>query len=195
MIGFSRTAATGPRKVLLETFWDFHCPYSKKMFNALVPFLRSSPEIDAHVQHNVVIHVQPWHSQATQMTMVALAAQLVEKDSEKLFALMQNIYDHQNEFSDQDCYDMTISQLYEKLFAIVKETGIDEAAVRAQLAPGGPRDQVVTRLKQSVKYARQNSIHVSPTVMVNGIIDNSISSSFTTEQWTEYLKKQIKASN
>lgn len=108
---------------------------------------------------------------------------------------MEHIYDHQNDFSDQDCFNITISELYDKLFAIVKEAGIDEAAVRAQLAPGGPRDQVVTRLKQSVKYARQNSIHVSPTVMVNGITDNSISSSFTAEQWTAYLNKAIKTSN
>lgn len=84
MIGFSRSTAAPSRKVVLETFLDFHCPYSKKMFKSLVPFLRSSPDIANHVQHNIVIHVQPWHSQATQMTMVALAAQIVEKDTEKL---------------------------------------------------------------------------------------------------------------
>ena len=190
MLGFTRSAGSG--RLLLETFFDFHCPFSKKMFNNLVPFLRDHGDIAKHVEHRIILHVQPWHSQATQMTMVALAAQLIEPDHDKLFRLMELIYEHQDEFSDQDCYELTIHQLYEKLFAIAKDAGIDEAALRAQLAPG-KREDVVAKLKQSVKYARQNSIHVSPTVMLNGIVDNNISSSFMTEQWTEFLNKAIKS--
>jgi len=34
-------------------------------------------------------------------------------------------------------------------------------------------------------------IHVSPTVVFNGLVENGISSSFTPEQWDEWLQKNI----
>jgi len=34
-------------------------------------------------------------------------------------------------------------------------------------------------------------VHVTPTVIFNGVVENSISSSFTKEQWEEWLEKNI----
>ena len=38
-----------------------------------------------------------------------------------------------------------------------------------------------------IKEARQSGIHCSPTTLVNGVVDESISSSWTAEQWDEFL--------
>ena len=42
-----------------------------------------------------------------------------------------------------------------------------------------------------VKYARQNSIHFSPTVLWDGVIEGSISSSWGEKEWTEFLEKKV----
>jgi len=50
---------------------------------------------------------------------------------------------------------------------------------------------VTNDLKLLVKAARLTGVHVSPTVIFNGIVENSISSGWTKEQWEEWLKKNI----
>lgn len=42
-----------------------------------------------------------------------------------------------------------------------------------------------------VKYSRQNSIHVSPTVLFDGLIASEISSSWGKNEWTEWLAKKV----
>ena len=34
-------------------------------------------------------------------------------------------------------------------------------------------------------------MHVTPTVMVNGVVDDSISSGWSLEQWTSYLDAML----
>jgi hypothetical protein len=42
-----------------------------------------------------------------------------------------------------------------------------------------------------MQAARLVGVHVSPTVIFNGIVENSISSGWTKEQWDEWLQKNI----
>lgn len=44
-----------------------------------------------------------------------------------------------------------------------------------------------------VKYARQNSIHASPTVLFNGLVANEVSSSWGEKEWTEFFDAKIPA--
>lgn len=46
-------------------------------------------------------------------------------------------------------------------------------------------------LKLHIKAARLVGIHVSPTVVVDGIVENSISSGWTKEQWVAWLDKNV----
>ncbi len=50
-------------------------------------------------------------------------------------------------------------------------------------------NKVTDDLKVLVKMARLVGVHVSPTVIVDGVVDNGISSGWTKEQWGEYLAK------
>ena len=43
----------------------------------------------------------------------------------------------------------------------------------------------------SVKFSRQNGIHVSPTVLWDGIVANEISSSWGDKEWAEFLEKNV----
>jgi protein-disulfide isomerase len=44
-------------------------------------------------------------------------------------------------------------------------------------------NQVTNDLKVLVKVNRQVGIHVTPTVVFNGVVENSIASSFSAEDW------------
>lgn len=197
MKGFLIEEEQGQEKeqvVVVETFVDFHCPFSKKLFGTLRGVLGSSSSWggQGRVRHRVQLHVQPWHSQATQMTLVALAAARAQPSPpSRLERLMHLFYDRQHLFGDQDVYDLSIRQLYDALIALAAEAGFDPDLIRAQLAPGPDRDAVVQDLKNSVRYARQNGIHASPTVLINGLVNPNISSSFSSQEWISLLDQEI----
>lgn len=44
-----------------------------------------------------------------------------------------------------------------------------------------------------VKYSRQNSVHVSPTVLWDGLIQAEVSSSWGQQEWEAFLEKRISA--
>lgn len=52
-------------------------------------------------------------------------------------------------------------------------------------------NRVTDDLKLLVKAARLTGVHVSPTVLFNGVVENGISSSFSPEQWDEWLAKNV----
>ena len=44
-----------------------------------------------------------------------------------------------------------------------------------------------------VKYSRQNGIHVSPTVLWDGLVANEVSSSWGEKEWSEFLEVKVTA--
>ena len=52
-------------------------------------------------------------------------------------------------------------------------------------------NRVTNDLIVLVKMNRMQGIHVTPTVVFNGIVENGISSSFIREQWKEWLEKNV----
>ncbi|WFD25688.1 hypothetical protein MNAN1_000652 [Malassezia nana] len=59
---------------------------------------------------------------------------------------------------------------------------------------GNTGSQIVPDLKYCVKIGRQNSVHVTPTALWNGVVEPSISSSFTQEQWADFFRERIGSS-
>lgn len=49
------------------------------------------------------------------------------------------------------------------------------------------KDDILT----GMQYNRRVGVHVTPTVLFNGIEEGGISSSFSKEQWDEWLQKNI----
>lgn len=186
MRGLQKEAGDSERLVL-HTYLDFQCPYSSKLFFALKDVLVG---FSGQVDHRVIVHVQPWHSQATQMALVVLACHMV--DPHLTFSLMERLYTQQGAYSDQSCFDLSPRQLQDMLLHDAQHCGYDNTRVRHLLHPER-RDGVVQHLKQHTKYARQNGVHVSPTVQVNGIVDTNVSSSWSQDQFKDWLKNQISA--
>ncbi|EMR71675.1 hypothetical protein UCREL1_1277 [Eutypa lata UCREL1] len=81
-----------------------------------------------------------------------------------------------------------------------RRLGVDEGKVYERLAiPDKPAEDgslnvgnaVTNDLKVLIKIARLLSVHVSPTVIFDGVVAGDISSSWTKEQWLEWLGKSI----
>ena len=51
---------------------------------------------------------------------------------------------------------------------------------------------VTDDVKVQVKANRLTGVHVTPTVVFDGVVNNEISSSWTAEQWEEWLEKNVK---
>ncbi|WFD29196.1 hypothetical protein MSPP1_000202 [Malassezia sp. CBS 17886] len=56
-----------------------------------------------------------------------------------------------------------------------------------RVGDGNKGSEIVPDLKYCVKIGRQNGIHVTPTALWNGVVEPSISSSFTAEQWRDFF--------
>ncbi|KAL5487984.1 hypothetical protein ACEPAI_6092 [Sanghuangporus weigelae] len=50
---------------------------------------------------------------------------------------------------------------------------------------------VTDELKYNIKFGRQNGIHVSPTVLWDGLVANEISSSWTEQDWNDFFKAKV----
>ena len=94
----------------------------------------------------------------------------------------------------------TRNKTYERLAKVGAKVGIDEQALLKLLwiddkpASDGSLNTgngVTNDVKVLVKVNRMQGIHVTPTVVFDGVVDNSISSSFTGEQWAEWLEKNV----
>lgn len=75
------------------------------------------------------------------------------------------IVNHQDQFYDSKVADETPHQTRARLAKVAATHGLDEAQVRDGLWSDEKKEStVVPDLKLQVKYARQNGVHVTPTV-------------------------------
>lgn len=175
----------------IEAFLDFCCPFSAKHWNRFVlEVLPLFKERGVNYKHYNV--VQPWHAQSSYMHEAALAVEAV--DANKYASFATALFAAQGQFFDDVTWDKSRAQIYAELAELAASSvGVDAAAVSAKLArkvvegSHNTGNAVTDTLKFYTKFHRQRGMHVTPTVMVNGVVDDSISSGWTLEQWTAYL--------
>jgi len=174
--------------ILVQVFLDFSCPYSRKMFTVLfkevIPVFRHRV---AFVLHN---QVQPWHFQSTFLHEAFLAVNKISPDRAWPFAHV--LFEHQESvFGDEKMFNKSRGDIYKEIMKLVRtDPAINVAQIEQQLTPVPEKNNenpIIMEFKQGVKYTRTLGVHVSPTVLINGLIDDSISSSWTFAQWNEYL--------
>ncbi|KAK0655667.1 hypothetical protein B0T16DRAFT_319716 [Cercophora newfieldiana] len=189
----------------LEFYVDYVCPFSAKLFNTLytsiIPHLQSNPP-SAPLQLILRQQVQPWHPSSTLTHEAALAVlHLTASSPEKFYTFSAALFKSQKSFFDVNVVNETRNATYRRLAKLAAESvGVDEEAVYGLLAvPDKPAEDgslnvgnaVTNELKVLVKMARLVGVHVSPTVIFDGVVANEISSSWTTEQWVEWIGKNV----
>ncbi|KAI0873844.1 thioredoxin-like protein [Hypoxylon argillaceum] len=205
-LAFSAPSATGsavaPTLHTLELFLDYVCPYSARQFNTIynvvAPLVRANPKWSSSVQFILRQQVQPWHPSSTLAHEAALA--VLHVAPAKYWAFSDALFKDQQAYFDVNVVAETRNQTYRRLAKLASTVGVDEAAVYDLLeisdkpaADGSLNigNKVTNDLKVLVKIARLVGVHVSPTVIFNGVVANDISSGWTKEQWEEWLTKNI----
>ncbi|KAJ2448040.1 hypothetical protein EV183_005624 [Coemansia sp. RSA 2336] len=193
-----RLNAAGPHT--LEVFLDYTCPFSAKLWRTLhaqvLPHIASDKLPVAVVFRH---QVQPWHPASTLLHEASLA---VERLAPQNFGRFSDaLFAQQHDYFDEATVNLTRTQIYQRLADLALSiNAVDDRQALLQLldiqqtADAPPRNAgnaVTADLKYHIKLARAQGIHVSPTVLFDGIRDDSVSSSWTLDQWTSWLQPKL----
>lgn len=193
--GTSFGSATAPN--VLEFFWDYSCPYSAKSFKMIYNIVNPTVESSHPGEFKFVFRhlVQPWHPQSTMLHESAIAVRMI--DPTLFLTYSKLLFERQEEFFDAATYDLSRSEIYTKLVKLGTEIGVDGQKMAALLAykdvPGSRNsgNEITQKLTILTRIARKQGIHYTPTVLINGLEDTSIQSSWDLETWKEYLSKLV----
>ncbi|KAJ1727875.1 hypothetical protein LPJ72_005728 [Coemansia sp. Benny D160-2] len=183
----------------LEIFLDYACPFSAKIWRFLESQLLPSfaQESQQHISVIFRHQVQPWHPNSTLMHEASLA---VEKLNPAAFMRYSSaLFDSQVDYFDEATVNLTRTEIYRKLADLaVGVNAVDDRTALLQLldiqssdSPTNKGNAVTNDLKYHVKLARAQGIHVSPTVVFDGIRDDSVSSSWGLDQWNAWLQPKL----
>lgn len=161
---------------LFEAFLEPTCPFSKRAFGRIFKLVEGPGA--GRVRARIWLHSQPWHMFSGVLCRAIAAASTGPEGKEAARKVMTAIYADREgyEFDDHRSgpnLDQTPNGLLSRLEA-------DSGVALAEAFQISGLEAVV---KQHTRYARQNGIHVSPTFMVNGLIDPSISSGDAVDDW------------
>ncbi|TVY59080.1 hypothetical protein LCER1_G000697 [Lachnellula cervina] len=194
------TATNAPAVHTLELYLDYVCPFSAKMFNTIyssvLPLIKQ--KYPSKVQILFRQQIQPWHPSSTLVHEAAVAVLKLEPG--KFWEFSKALFDDSKSFYDVNVVQETRNQTYTRLAKVGAKVGLDEKEFLKLLwiddkpaADGSLNigNAVTNDLKVLVKMNRLVGVHVTPTVIFDGVVENSISSSFTGQQWEEWLEKNV----
>ncbi|WP_298280972.1 thioredoxin [Acidocella sp.] len=168
----------GPR--LFEVFLEPTCPFSVRAFAKLDDTLHAAgPE---RITLKIHLHSQPWHMYSGVITRAVLAASTLPAGKEAAKTLLAAIAAHRAAFEfEHHCAGPNMSASPNEIIARLEaHSGLPLAAAFA--TPGLDRE-----VKRHTRYARQNGIHASPTFMVDGLVQNDMSSGDDVATWVARL--------
>ncbi|KAH9879320.1 hypothetical protein J1614_002759 [Plenodomus biglobosus] len=197
------SSAIQPKAVhTIEIYLDYVCPFSAKIFKTLYSGPQRQTLLEKYHDRVITIfrqQIQPWHPSSTLVHEAAYAVQKV--DSSKFYPFSEKLFEQQKDFFDVSVVNETRNATYKRLAKIAGSVGVDEAKVYGLLEisdkPGedgslNSGNGVTDDVKVQVKANRLTGVHVTPTVVFNGVVVNEISSSWTEAQWEEWLEKNVK---
>jgi predicted DsbA family dithiol-disulfide isomerase len=203
---FGEATATGttvpPARHTLEVYLDYVCPFSNKIFGTLttvvVPMIKSNPAWASSVELIFRQQIQPWHPSSTLTHEAGVV--VMKLAPEKFWAFSTELFAVQKSFFDVNVVKESRNETYKRLAEIAGKVGVDEAKVLEMLTvPDKPAEDgslnvgnaVTNDLKVLVKMARLTGVHVTPTVIYDGVVQNDISSGWSGDQWKEWLGKNV----
>ncbi|KDE09646.1 hypothetical protein MVLG_00052 [Microbotryum lychnidis-dioicae p1A1 Lamole] len=192
----------------LELYLDLICPFSQKQLKGVRDHL--IPKIEAgELPLQIILRQvpQPWHSSSTLVHEAVLGFSKVLVDSgkssysdpkvgDKFRAFFYALMDGQKVYYDEPCSKETPNATRDRLADLAAQHGVDRDAFRAaiRVGEGNSGTAVTANLKLAIRFARLQGVHVTPTVALDGIIDPSISSSFTAQDWQNWSDDKVLSS-
>lgn len=174
-----------------------------ELFNTFItsvaPKIRADPKLASKLQVIFRQQVQPWHPSSTLVHEAALAVNRLAPS--KFWTFSEALFNDQKSYFDVNVVNEPRNATYKRLAKLAADsTGVSEDEVYKLLAiPEKAADdgslnignQITNDLKITIRIARLVGVHVSPTVIFNGVVNNDISSGWSADQWLEYLGKVI----
>jgi hypothetical protein len=172
------TWGRGPR--LFEMFLEPTCPFSVRAFGKLDDLLVQAGEDRLTVK--IRLQSQPWHMYSGVIVRCVLAASTLRGGKDTAKTILTAIATHREEFEfTKHCSGPNMASTPNDIIArIERYSGIGLAEAFA--IPDLDRE-----IKWHCKYARQNGIHVSPTFMIDGLVQPDMSSGEAVSDWVSRL--------
>ncbi|ESK91658.1 hypothetical protein Moror_10704 [Moniliophthora roreri MCA 2997] len=177
----------------LDIFLDYVCPFSAKMALAIENVLK--PLFSPGGKYDGKVKVQPWHASSTLVHEASLAVAKVSPKDFWVFSLA--LFKHQEEYFDIPTSTLTPVQIRANLAKLASTVISSPESVAAFIdvltlksTPNGGVD-VTNDLKYTIKFSRQNGVHVSPTVLWDGLVAGEISSSWGEQEWLGWLSEKV----
>jgi hypothetical protein len=168
----------GPR--LFEVFLEPTCPFSGRAFGKLDDLLAHAG--DDRITIKIRLQSQPWHMYSGVIVRCILAASTLERGKEAAKSVMVAVAAHREEFEfERHCRGPNLDATPNDIIARIERYS-DVPLADAFAIPDLDRE-----VKFHCKYARQNGIHVSPTFMIDGLMQPNISSGDSVADWASRL--------
>lgn len=186
-------AKTAPHTVNL--YLDYNCPFSAKIFfklkESVIPALNQKyPNKFQFVFVNVI---QPWHPNSEFLNEFSLVlAKLLREDptaknTNSLFWEFSNlIFKNKEKFFDEANADLNRNEIYKSIadlpgfdnlgLPFPKSKILEQLTIVKDANPSNKGNGATVDVKYFTKYLRGVGVHVTPTVSIDGIVNNSVSS-------------------
>jgi hypothetical protein len=170
----------GPR--VFEVFLEPTCPFSVRAFGKLDD-LRALAG-DDRITIKIRLQSQPWHMYSGVIVRCILAASTLPGGKAAAKSIMAAVAAHREEFEfERHCRGANLDATPNDIIARI------EGYSGVQLAEAFAIPDLDREIKWHCKYARQNGIHVSPTFMIDGVVQADVSSGDTVADWASRLLK------
>lgn len=167
---------------VFEAFLEPTCPFSVRAFGKLDALLEAA---GAHrITVKIRLQSQPWHMYPGVITRCILAASTLPEGKDAAKKVLAAVGAHREAFEFErhargPNMDATPNDIIRRIEAY--------SGVKVAEAFGIP--DLDREIKWHCRYARQNGIHVSPTFMIDGLVQNDLGSGDAVEDWAAKLMK------
>ena len=170
----------GHGRRVFEAFLEPTCPFSVRAFGKFDDLLAQAGA--DRITIRIRLQSQPWHMYSGVIVRCILAASTLPGGRESAKAVMAAVAARREEFEfERHCRGANMDASPNDIIARIE--GYSGLSLRAAFAiPDLDRE-----IKWHCRYARQNGIHVSPTFMVDGLVQPDIGSGDSVEAWVARL--------
>jgi protein-disulfide isomerase len=163
-----------------EMFVEPTCPYSVKAIAKLDETLAAAGPDKITVK--IRLHSQPWHMYSGVIVRCIVAASTLPTGKEAAKAVLAAVAAHREEFEfTKHCGGPNMDASPKQIIARL------ESYCELKLADAFAIPNLDREIKWHTKYARQNGIHVSPTFMIDGLVQPDMSSGDKVSDWVSRL--------
>ncbi|MEO9228486.1 MAG: thioredoxin domain-containing protein [Devosia sp.] len=170
----------GRGATVFEVFLEPTCPYSARTVGKLDELLAAMGE--DRITLKIRLHSQPWHMFSGVIVRCIVAAATLPKGKEAAKAVLAAVVANREKFEFEHHAtgtnrDATPNDIIRRI----------EGYSGLKLLEAFDRPDLDKAIRWECRYARQNGIHVSPSFMINGIVQPDMSSGDTVTDWASRL--------